>query len=392
MRPRPSLRFVGSASALGFAVALASAFAGCGDLIIPQNTNDDGGTPSADGAAPDDDAGLVDGGTSSDSAPSPDGAPATLDCTVDEAGVGHPTQLGCTGLYADWPSRTIAPDAIPFDPGLHLWSDGAEKSRYIYLPPGSKIDTTNMNEWVFPVGTKLWKEFRVLGKKVETRLLWKLAAQEWFRTTYEWSEDESSASELIGGRLNVRGVGYEIPATDVCATCHSGRIDMVLGFEAVSLASPGASGLNMAALKAQMLLTNPPINNAVIPGDPVTSAALGFLHSNCGNACHNRGPSAFAGSTGLFMRMDVDATGALSGDPRQLDTWKTAVNVPSTFQPQGVPPGTFFRIRPKDALTSAIPYRDGRRDGVVQMPPLATHQVDFADVKNVIDWINTITP
>ena len=49
-----------------------------------------------------------------------------------------------------------------------LWSDGAVKRRFIYLPPGTTIDTTNMDEWVFPVGTKFWKEFSVDGRKLRT--------------------------------------------------------------------------------------------------------------------------------------------------------------------------------------------------------------------------------
>lgn len=376
---------------LGSALVSAAAFAGCGDLIIPTNGSEDGG--GSDTGAPGDgataDTNEADAGSTDAARDGNDGAPPALNCTND---AGHPTDLGCTGLYSDWPTRTIAPDALPFDPGIHLWSDGAEKFRYIYLPPGLKIDTTNLNEWVFPVGTKVWKEFRLLGKKVETRLLWKIAAQLWFRTTYEWSEDETSATEVIGGRQNVRGLGYEIPSTDVCATCHAGRIDFLLGFEAVSLATPTSTGLNLQALKTKNLLTNPPAVNPVIPGDAVTQGAISFLHANCGTGCHNRSPSAFAGATGLFMRMDVDGTGALptTANIGLLDIYKTAVSQPSNFQPQGVPAGTFLRIRPRDPATSSIPYRDGRRDGVVQMPPLATHLVDFDDVKRVNDWINSL--
>ena len=40
-----------------------------------------------------------------------------------------------------------------------LWADYATKQRWILLPPGTKIDATDPNEWVFPVGTKVWKEF-----------------------------------------------------------------------------------------------------------------------------------------------------------------------------------------------------------------------------------------
>ena len=42
-----------------------------------------------------------------------------------------------------------------FLPRWQLWSDEAVKRRWIWLPPGSTIDTTNMDHWKFPVGTKV---------------------------------------------------------------------------------------------------------------------------------------------------------------------------------------------------------------------------------------------
>ena len=118
------------------------------------------------------------------------------DCTTD---AGHPVELRCTGLYSSWPSRTIAADVRAYAPGVTLWSDGAEKNRFVWLPPGTQIDTTKMDEWTFPVGTKFWKGFLLSGQPVETRFLWKRAAGSWFRTTYRWSADGASAVELTAG-------------------------------------------------------------------------------------------------------------------------------------------------------------------------------------------------
>ena len=56
--------------------------------------------------------------------------------------------------------------------------DGAELGRYLLLPRGTTIDTSVMDQWVFPVGTKSWIEFRVGGKLVETRFLWKQGAEQ----------------------------------------------------------------------------------------------------------------------------------------------------------------------------------------------------------------------
>jgi hypothetical protein len=307
-----------------------------------------------------------------------------IDCATD---ADHPVELGCTGLYSNWPSRTVASDVRAYSPGYALFSDGAEKRRWIHLPPSTTIDTSNLDEWTFPVGTKLWKEFRLASGLVETRLLWKRGAGDWYRTTYAWSGDGTSATELTTGQTNVDGGTYEIPAQNMCDTCHQGRIDGVLGFEAVSLAASGASGLTMNELVVEGLVTNAPAAPVVVPGDATTSAALGWLHANCGEACHNRSPQAFAGPTGLFMRLEV----ATLGSPQSTDTWQTTVNVPSGFQPYAG--AGFMRIAPNDTSRSAIYFRANFRDDMgqgFQMPPIDTHVIDTSDVATLAAWIATI--
>jgi len=64
----------------------------------------------------------------------------------------------------------VDPALRAYKPALELWADGATKQRFISIPAGIKIDTSSFDEWVFPNGTKVWKEFRLDGKRVETRL------------------------------------------------------------------------------------------------------------------------------------------------------------------------------------------------------------------------------
>jgi hypothetical protein len=360
-----------SASALIGAAFFASTFAACSDLAI---------APQTEGGAGNEGGTTGDGGIGSDSA-------APLDCG--DGGKDHPTDLGCTGLYSDWPSRTIAADALAYDPGLHFWADGADESRYIAIPAGQKIDTTDLNEWKFPVGTKIWQELRLAGRPLETRYVNKVGAQTWFRTTYAWSDDGSQATELTYGNKNAHGLGYEILSTDSCNTCHSSRKDFVLGFEIVALSTSRATGINMDQLTAKGLLTANPSMKPVIPGDAVTVGAFGFIHSNCGIACHNRGPSSGGGTMGLFLRLDVDTTGALTSDRTQTDIWKTTVDVASSYQAPGVDAGTYKRVTSHDPSTSSMSYMTGRRDSA-QMPPLSSHLVDFDDLKKMNDWITAL--
>jgi hypothetical protein len=319
------------------------------------------------------------------------GGSALVDCSPDAGrsigASGAPALLACTGLYSDWPSRTIAASAVPYDPGLHLWSDGAVKNRYIALPSGTRIDTSNMDEWTFPVGTKVWKEFVLGGVKIETRYLFKQVNGSWAYTTYQWSTDQTTATELTAGATNVNGTSYEIPNLEKCRVCHNGRLDFILGFEAISLSSPLAMGLPMATLVADGLLTSPPATPLTIPGDATASAALGWLHANCGTACHNSSHYALAGPTGFFMRLEA----AKLSSVQATDTYLTGVNITATFkEPDG---GSILRIAPRDPTDSCVVFRAGYRDThgeKIQMPPDDTHVVDSADLDVVKSWIGSL--
>src|SRR5262249_5689943 len=82
-----------------------------------------------------------------------------------------PQRLSEWPAYADLRSGRIAADALYFEPGYRLWSDGADKRRWVRLPPDSRIDTSDPDHWSLPVGTELWKEFSLGGVRLETRLV-----------------------------------------------------------------------------------------------------------------------------------------------------------------------------------------------------------------------------
>ncbi len=323
---------------------------------------------------------------------------SVTDCLVGDAG--ESVELRCTGLYSDWASRTVSADVHQFDPGLHLWSDGAVKTRWIYLPPdpagdgGTRlpIDTSDMNEWTFPVGTKFWKEFVLGGKRIETRLLWKQGPSSWYRTTYRWSSDESSTTELTVGELNADGNGYEVPSQGACLTCHGGRVDDVLGFDSVSLSSANATPFTMQTLAAQGWITKLPEAGIVIPGSAIDVAALGYLHANCGEACHNS-RNGLAQRTGFFMRLQVEHMSSVQA----TDTWQTGVNQRAFFTPPGAT-SPLTLLAPGDAGASCVVYRMSHRTGVndagpgLQMPPIDTHKVDEAGVSLIAQWIDEVLP
>ena len=82
-----------------------------------------------------------------------------------------PPDLRDTGLYADVETLQIDARHLAFAPQYPLWTDGATKRRWISLPPGSAIDASDPDAWVFPAGTRLWKEFS-FGASASRRAPW----------------------------------------------------------------------------------------------------------------------------------------------------------------------------------------------------------------------------
>ena len=153
-----------------------------------------------------------------------------------------PDTLIETGLYEAGRLGVVDGRNQLFSPQYPLWSDGASKRRWIFLPAGAAIDATEAYEWNFPVGTKLWKEFAFGGRKVETRFLWKISATEWAFASYAWNADGTSASKAPEEGLPrvaeiAPGKSHSIPSVTECRACHVSNRTEVLGFNALQLST-----------------------------------------------------------------------------------------------------------------------------------------------------------
>jgi len=303
-----------------------------------------------------------------------------------------PQDLACVGLYTDVQNKVVATSAMPYTPGLLLWSDGATKQRWLYLPPSTKIDTTDLDEWVFPVGTKAFKEFQVNGKRIETRIFTKAQDGSWLWATYQWNSTETVATRLDAGAANVVDT-YEIPSHQKCNQCHQGRTDKLMGVETIALALSGAQGVTLDWLaKNGKLTTNPSVTAATLPNDStnISGAALGVLHIDCGVSCHNRNPNGYANSSGLYMRLPAAQVLAGGVVVTNLDTYTTSANVTPTLpQYQTYAQQGYKRLTPGSSATSLIPTVANTR-GAGQMPPIATHVVDTSGVNAIMAWIDAL--
>jgi hypothetical protein len=300
-----------------------------------------------------------------------------------------PANLVCTGLYSDIAAKLTAPGVEPYAPALSLWSDRAEKQRWIRLPPGGIIDNSDPSEWSFPVGSKVWKEFSRGEQRVETRLWQKVHAGYWVAATYVWSDDEAGAARSEGGDIRLRDSStYHVPTQDECQKCHRGRAERVLGFEQVLLGLSGASGLTLRGLVMAGRLSDPPARTNLLIGDDGTGAAaqaLGYLHVNCGTSCHNQDTGSAAHSAGMLLRLDPSL---LDGRPvNDFAALETTVGVRvETPSWQG---GT--RIVAGSPEGSLLYQLMSRRGDDKQMPPIATTVVDETGEALVSAWISRLT-
>ena len=143
-----------------------------------------------------------------------------------------PAVLSATGLYDDISQDSIAAHARPFAPQYELWSDGAGKRRWIYLPPGCPIDTSDMDSWVLPVGTRLWKEFSVGATRIETRLIHRYGEgpSDFWYASYAWDAGLTEAQHVPVGVPDAMGTTHDIPGEGQCFQCHAGSPAVALGF------------------------------------------------------------------------------------------------------------------------------------------------------------------
>lgn len=292
-----------------------------------------------------------------------------------------PTRLSATGLFADVSGDVLASGVRPYRPRFELWSDGATKRRWIWLPPGQRIDTDDMDNWSFPVGTKLWKEFTRDGTRVETRLLERTGpgVGDWAAVAYLWNDQGTDAVAVPDGVENARDTPQNVPAASECAGCHGGRRSRVLGFSAVQLSYAAEAGmLGLDGLTSAGLLTTVPAAPHMLEATNGTTAALGYLHANCSH-CHNQDRPSQSDGFRCFdpeKSFDFFLYWRELSAPQGTATYRTAV-------------GSI--IKPGHPDDSELIARMSHRDRFPpSMPPLASKKVDEQGLAVLTAWIGSL--
>jgi glucose/arabinose dehydrogenase len=160
-----------------------------------------------------------------------------------------PTMLSDTGLFRSVKGHVVEPALIPYSVNAPLWSDGADKERFIALPGMAQIDFTNGRGWNCPDGTVLVKTFSLQmqagnsasKRRIETRLLTRQDG-EWQGYSYLWNDAQDDAELVDTAGMDrvyevqqpngVHKQKWHYPSRTECMVCHSRAANWVLGLTA----------------------------------------------------------------------------------------------------------------------------------------------------------------
>jgi hypothetical protein len=291
-----------------------------------------------------------------------------------------PPKLSGVGIYRGSDvSAPLAP-ARAYEPGYPLWSDGGQKFRSFVLPEGARIDATDPQNYVFPLGTLIWKTFSFTTPThpdetvpVETRLL-RLSADGWELAAYAWNDAATDADLLDLKRGQTRDVlsesgeviAHAIPSRLECRQCHESSTSQVLGINELQLAKSGS----LSAVSASIVPAPHEPLHALPAHGPLTTAVLGYFVGNCVH-CHNDTNGA---ASSFDLRPDVALANVIA-EP-------TASS--ATADGLRVTPG-----KPEESILY-LGVKGGTEAEVKDMPPLGVARRDAQAVQLLGDWISAL--
>jgi uncharacterized repeat protein (TIGR03806 family) len=274
---------------------------------------------------------------------------------------------------------------LPYDINALFWSDGAIKDRSIGLPNGTTMTRNADDDWAFPNGTVIVKNFRLNGDLVETRHLMRHPDGVWAGYTYEWNSQQTEATRVQGGKtVSIAGQDWVFPSQAQCMECHTGAAGFALGPETAQLnkdfsyPSTQRTANQLETLDHVLMFTSPlpgpstSLPTMTDPADTLASLdarARAYLHTNCAQ-CHR--PGGPTPST-----MDLRYTTSLA-NTNACDAVPLEGNL-------GVANARL--IAPGDSARSIMINRASRRDSH-GMPPLGSNLVDTTGIALLSNWID----
>ncbi len=334
-----------------------------------------------------------------------------------------PDLLSAYHFFRDAGARLPNEGVTPYDLNTALYSDGALKFRYVYMPPGQQAQYRDDGVFEFPVGTVLIKTFAFAAdmrqpnnnvRFLETRLLIRQASG-WVAYPYVWNEAQTEARlSPIGATVPVSftdeqgqaiALDWAVPNRNQCKGCHdvAGEVQPI---------GPSARNLNRDFVYAQDrvitshdstvrvrgtenqlgywmnagLLNNalsiglgdePPAATPRVPNaydsasGTLEARARAYLDVNCAH-CHN--PQGPAHTSGLDLRWSQHEPALWGVGKRPVAAGRGSA-------------GFEFAIEPEHPERSILLYRMQSTDPGVMMPELGRQHIDQRATALINEWI-----
>ncbi|ANY20125.1 hypothetical protein A6F68_01612 [Tsuneonella dongtanensis] len=306
--------------------------------------------------------------------------PAPSDAVIQ--GDSMPRTLSAFGFFADAAEQLPSERVMPYRLNTPLYSDGADKLRFAYVPFGQQAKARGEGLLDLPVGSALIKTFAFTenGERrlIETRVLLH-RADGWIALPYLWNAEQTEATLAIAGaRVPVvtpagESIEYRVPNKNQCKECHGleGKV-VPIGPKARNLSRGWLDDFASAGL-----IDKAPEVAALVPlweeraKAPVDAVARGYLDVNCAH-CHR--PGATASNSGLDLRWEQT-------DPKALGIMKRPV---AAGRGAG---DLLFGVVPGHPEQSILTYRMGSLEGGVAMPELGKSTIDKEGLGAVERWI-----
>lgn len=290
---------------------------------------------------------------------------------------------GCFGADPKIPSSAL----IPYDVNSPLWSDAADKERFMAIPNGRKISVRADGDLVLPIGSVLVKTFLIGGRRIETRFLVRHDDGGWEGFTYEWNGAETQANLLATGKTKTIGSqSWYFPSRTDCTRCHTAAAGSTLGLEvgqlnrSVLYAASGTNANQIETWKHLGLFHNLTAPASTLSAYPDPAIAVGslsaraqsYLAANC-SMCHR--PNGGAGASAFDARYQTPFAQKRMCNRDPADA--LGISNAKIFAP-GAPGRSLILQRPSRLDTQ-------------RMPPLASSLVHIGGTALLEDWIHSVT-
>jgi uncharacterized repeat protein (TIGR03806 family) len=294
-----------------------------------------------------------------------------------------------------------AKEVFPYEVNAPLFSDYAEKARFVYLPTGQKMTYHPDREFDFPIGAVLiknffyWNDARTPEKGrtiLETRLLLK-EEKGWKALEYIWDAAQNDAILEVAGasfphswtdqKGKKQQLEYIAPNLNQCKGCHSfdgqfvpigttarqlnrmenGENQLLFWHKSGLLELPPAFDLLQAPALTDYRITD--------ESNQLEQAARAYLDGNCAH-CHN--PHGPASTSGMFLEYN------------QMDPERLGIGKPPVAAGRGSG-NRRFGIVPGKPHESILVFRMEKDDPGIRMPELGRQMMHREGVELVREWI-----